>query len=395
MAGSKAGGTTAFNPSHSGILRKPATPSAASTHRSGFADELETGALQHSLFLGLEHWDYYFGHGDVIGRDPLPPINIFAPIYPGVVNYAGAAQANGFARAWSQSIYAQDLIDLGPQWRLLIGGRYDLLAQRQIVNDPFGALSGDATFTLSKGIKGYFSPRAGLLFRPAEQTQIFAAFGQSLLPNTGVQLIGGEAPAPQQDTQYEIGVKQEYLDRKLTFEVGLFDITRNHVAIPNPANPSGFYSLVTGQQHSHGVEVNLAAEILPNLRVSGVATFLHALVTKDSNEPSQKGSDLLGAPRRVYNVSAVYTFESNPLKGLELGVNYFYASRAEATLPNTYGFVLAPVQMLGATLSYSLNDRLKFSVSATNLTNRPNYTSIGALFHGEPRAISASLNYKY
>ncbi|MGJ0454618.1 MAG: TonB-dependent siderophore receptor [Methylocystis sp.] len=355
----------------------------------------DTGFLSHGVFLGLEHWDFFTDYSHHIAREMLAPLGIFFPVYPPAINYAGAFWAKGIARAWSQSIYAQDLIDVTPQWRILIGGRYDLFAQRERVFDPFGALTGEPTARLSKGIRGYFSPRAGILFRPFDDTQIFAAFGQSLIPNTGIRIQGGEAPPPQQDTQYEIGLRREFLDRKMTFELGLFDITRDNVAIPNPANPSGFYSLVTGQQHSHGVEVNIGGEILPNLKVSGAATFLHAVVSKDSNTPSQKGSDLLGAPRRVYNVSANYTFDSGDLKGLELGVSYYYASRVQATLPNTYGFVLAPQQMLGASLAYSLSDRLKLEVNATNLTNRPNFTSNGALFHGEPRSVSASLSYKY
>jgi iron complex outermembrane receptor protein len=83
------------------------------------------------------------------------------------------------------------------------------------------------------------------------------------------------------------------------------------------------------------------------------------------------------------------------LKGLELGVNYYYASRAEATLPNTYGFVLAPQQMLGASLGYRFNDRVKLEVNATNLTNSANYTSNGALYHGEPRSFSVALSCNY
>jgi iron complex outermembrane receptor protein len=118
-------------------------------------------------------------------------------------------------------------------------------------------------------------------------------------------------------------------------------------------------------------------------------------VSKDSNTPSQQGGDLLGAPRRVYNVSANYTFDSGDWKGLELGVSYHYASRAEATLPNTYGFTLPPQQMLGAALAYSFDDRTKLEINATNLTNRSNWTSNGAMFYGEPRSVSASLSYKY
>ncbi len=355
----------------------------------------DTGFLAHNVFLGLEQWDYFYGYSNTISRFDAAPLNIFFPVYQTGVNYSDAYWSNGFARAIGRSVYGQDLIDISDKVRILIGGRYDVLAQRERVFDPFGSLAGEPTASLSKGTQGYFNPRAGVLFRPDDVHELFFAFGQSLIPNTGVRLQGGEAPAPQQDTQYEVGARRRFLDNKMTFELGLFDITRDNVAIPNPANPSGFYSLVTGQQHSHGIEVNLSGEALPNLKVNATATFLHAVVSKDDNVPSQAGSDLLGAPRRVYNFSANYSFDSGDLKGLELGLSYYFASRAEATLPNTQGFILPPQQMLGATLGYSVNDNLKLDVSLTNLTDEPNWTSNGAMFHGEPRAISASVSFKY
>lgn len=355
----------------------------------------ETDFLSHSVFLAAEHWDYFFGYSNDVSRLEAPPLNIYFPVYPLGLNYAGAYWSNGVARAISRSIYGQDAIDLNENWRILIGGRYDLLAQRERVLDPFGALAGEPTSSLSKGTDGHFSPRAGLLFRPDGETQLFAAYGKSLVPNTGVRIQSGEAPPPQQDRQYELGVRREFFDRRAIIEIGLFDITRDNVAIANPANPSGFYSVVTGQQHSHGVEANISAQFSPNLRVNAGATFLHALVSKDDSIPSQQGSDLLGAPRRVYNVSVVYTLDGGPLGGLELGATYYYASRAEATLPNTPGFTLPPQQMLGASLGYSFNDNLKVEINAANLTDQQNWTSNGALYHGEPRSVSGGLHYKF
>ncbi len=355
----------------------------------------ETGSFHHSVALGLEHWDYLNQHSDLVTRAPRGPLDIFWPIYPEPVNYAGAAPARGYDRAWSQSVYAQDLADLTPQWRVLFGGRYDLLSSQGQVNDSFGALSGSPDIVNSKGVDARFSPRAGVLYRPLSQTSIFAAFGESLLPNTGVHLVGGKTAPPEVDAQYEIGFKQEIPDHKVTLEIGLFDITRNHVAVPDPANPNGFYSVVTGRQHSHGVEANIGAEILPNLRMTAAMTFLHALVTKDSNTPSQVGSDLLGAPRRVYNLSASYSFDRGQLKGLDLSTSFYYASRTETTLPNTYGFTLPPVQNVSLSASYKLNEHLTLQFNASNLVNCPNWTSNGALFRGEPRALGASLNYRY
>jgi iron complex outermembrane receptor protein len=357
--------------------------------------KFETGFLTHNVFLGLEHWDYFFGYANRVSRFEAAPLNIFVPVYQPGVDYAAAYWSNGLARAIGRSVYGQDLIDLDEHWRILVGGRYDVLAQRQRVFDPFGAFAGEPTASLSRGTQDYFNPRAGVLFRPDAESEIFLAYGQSLIPNTGVQVQGGEAPPPQQDTQYEVGFRRTFFDKKMSFDVGLFDIRRDNVAIPNPANPSGFYSVVTGQQHSHGIEIHAGGEVLPHLKINGVATLLHAVVSKDDNVPSQAGSDLLGAPRRVYSLSANYSWDSGDLKGLELGLSYYYASRTEATLPNTYGFTLPPQQMLGLAFGYSLSDKLKLDVSLTNFTNHANWTSNGAMFHGEPRAVSASLIYKY
>ncbi|MFO1125520.1 MAG: hypothetical protein U1E25_09725 [Methylocystis sp.] len=72
--------------------------------------------------------------------------------------------------------------------------------------------------------------------------------------------------------------------------------------------------MVTGQQHSHGIEVNLGGEILPNLQINAVATFLHALVSKDDNILAT-GQRPLGRARRIYNFTANYTFDTGDLKG--------------------------------------------------------------------------------
>jgi iron complex outermembrane recepter protein len=355
----------------------------------------DTGILSHTVFLGLEHWDYFYAYSNLIARGGAAPVNIFAPAYSPGVDYRDAYWSNGFARAVARSVYGQDLIDLNENWRILLGARYDLLAQRERVFDPFGALAGAPTASVSNGTQGYFNPRAGLLFRPDAATQLFFAYGQSLVPNTGVQIRSGEAPPPRRDTQYEIGVRRNFEAHKASFEVSLFDVARDKVAIADPANPNGFYYIVTGQQHSHGLEINIGGEVLPSLTVKAAATFLHAVVSKDDNVPSQKGSDLLGAPRRVYNGGAAYAFNSGDLKGLELGASFNFASRAQATLPNAYGFTLASQRMLGVTLGYRFNENIKIDFAATNLANRQNWTSNGALFHGEPRSFSASLSCKY
>lgn len=363
--------------------------------QASVSGKVETGVLRHNLFFGVERWSFVTRHRDRITNYPLGTLDIFAPLYPAFVSYAMARPANGSDSGWTNSAFAQNVIDVGPKLRLLFGGRYDYLASYQTLNDPTGALSGTESSTASKGFKPKLSPRAGVLAQLFDATWVHAGYAQSFIPNIGVRLVGGRLAPPEEDTLYEIGVRQKLLDQKIDLEFGVFDITRNNVPAADPFNPTGFYAVVTGQQHSHGVEASAAAQLSPNLRVGVAATFLHALVTKDSNTPSQQGSDLLGAPRRVYNLSASYRFDEGALKDLELNAGFYYTGMTQATLPNTRGFTLPPIKMLSLSASYKLSEQLTVSLNGSNLTDSANFTATGGMDRGEPRTISGSIYYKY
>lgn len=232
------------------------------------------------------------------------------------LSYTGAFWLNGIARSISCSIYGQDLVDLSESWRIIIGGHNNLPSRRERVFGHFGSVAGEPTASLSEGMRDCFSLPTSMLYRSDEKTQFFAAFIQLLIPNAGVRLEDGEAPAPQQDTQYEIGSRRKLLNRNRTFELWLFDSTHENGTVANTANPFGFYSLVKEQQHRHETEVNLDDEILPNRKIKSTVAFLYAVVSKDSNTLLQMGRDLLREPRRLYNVKINYTFHSGDLTGL-------------------------------------------------------------------------------
>ncbi len=357
--------------------------------------KVETGPATHKLFFGVERWAFYTRHRDRISAIPFGALDLLAPIYPAYVSYAGASPANGDDSGWTNSAFGQDLIDIGSDWTALLGARYDYLANYQTLNDPTGALSGTAGSTASKGFTPKLSPRGGLIYRPLTNTSLHAAFGQSFIPNIGVRIVGGKLAPPEEDTLYEAGIRQSFFENRVDFDIGVFDVTRKNVPSFNPFNPNGFYQLVTGRQHSHGVEASARAQINKSFSVGLAATFLHALVTQDSNTPSQAGSDLLGAPRRVFNLSGNYVFDDERLKGLEIGAGFFYAGETQATLPNTRGFTLPPIKNFSLNATYRYDKHLVFSLSAVNLTNSANFTSTGALLRGEPRTITASVNWGY
>ena len=363
--------------------------------QASLSGKIKAGALTHSLFLGAEHWRFADKHKDRISATTLSPLDVVFPVYPAFVDFSNAMRAQGDDSAWINAAFAQDLIDVGQHWRALVGARYDYLASFETINDPSGALTGAPTILAAKGFNPRVSPRAGLMFRPIDALSLHAGYAQSFIPNTGVRIADGKLAPPEQDALYEIGVRQSFLNSRVELDIGVFDVTRKNIPGVDPFNPSGFYSTVTGTQHSHGVETSGTLRPLPHLQIGFAATLLHALVTKDSNTPSQTGSDLLGAPRRTYNVSANYAFDSGPLKGLSLGANFNFASETQAVLPNRRGFVVAPTKNLSASISYVYNEHLSFSLSAANLLDLANFTSSGVLLRGEPRSINGVLSYHY
>lgn len=355
----------------------------------------ETGFLAHNVFFGFEHWRLYDRHRDRVTTYKLGSLEIFTPVYSNGVDYALAPHASGNDSGLANSVFAQDLIDIGPQLSVLGGARYDRLASFQTIDDPAGVLTGSPRATESGGFYPKVSLRAGVIYRPLPGASIHAAWSKSLMPNIGVRLAGGKLAPPEEDTLYELGIRQNLFDRKIELDLGVFDIKRDHVPGPDPFNPNGFYWVVSGQQHSHGVEASGSARLLPNFRIGVAATFLHTVVSKDSNTPSQRGSDLLGAPRRIFNLSASYRFDHDLLNGLEFGASFYYASETQATLPNTRGFTLPPIKNLTVSATYKLSDHLSLLLTAANLTDVANFTSNGVLLRGEPRTMSASINYTF
>jgi len=76
------------------------------------------------------------------------------------------------------SLYVQDQIDLTDNIKLMIGGRHD----------SFDITVADIKNKTSESrIDTEFSPRAGLVFKPSEETSLYWSFSQSFLPRSGEQ----------------------------------------------------------------------------------------------------------------------------------------------------------------------------------------------------------------
>jgi iron complex outermembrane recepter protein len=119
----------------------------------------KTGPLGHKLLFGTDQ--RFLSTSDRSATDVIEPIDVFNPVYGGLIDPIGPETPR---RIFTQSgtfigIYAQDLVTIIDQVKLLVGGRYDIATSR--TQTEFSD-SPDATH--GKSDDNVFTPRVGLVY---------------------------------------------------------------------------------------------------------------------------------------------------------------------------------------------------------------------------------------
>ena len=102
---------------------------------------------------------------------------------------------------------------------------------------------------------------------------------KSFVPQVGVS--ASRTPfQPEKGKQYQVGVKGEFLQGRLSSTLALYDITRSNVLTADPNNPD--FSIQVGEQHSQGLEIDIVGKILPEWNIITSYAYTNATITKDN-----------------------------------------------------------------------------------------------------------------
>ncbi len=282
-----------------------------------------TGALRHNLAGGTElvRWafPYVFNFGSTV------PIDLYNPRYGNV--------PSGFFplfgdRTWANisGTYLQDQIALGEKLKLLVGLRADFVDQRS--SDP---LTGRRTS--SRSIFNT-APRVGLLYNPWRSASVYGSYTNSFLPQFGVTSTG-EAFEPQRGRQAEFGWKQLLLGDRVFTTATVYQIWKTNVPTPDPLNPRA--SILTGEQMSRGLELDVTGRLRSNWTLTGNYSAIDAHVSQDNR--LLVGSKLVGVPKHSVGLLSNYTVDRGALSGLSFGGGIYAATRRQPTLPNRSTFI--------------------------------------------------------
>jgi iron complex outermembrane receptor protein len=176
-----------------------------------------------------------------------------------------------------------------------------------------------------------WSPRIGLIYKPARTISLYANYSQSFRPNLG-QTASGDPIAAEKGEGFEVGIKTEFLQGKMFATLAYFDITKQNVATTDPNNP--FFSVGTGEQRSQGVELDIAGEILPGWNIIVNYAYTDARTTEDNDIPV--GNRLFNVPYHSAGLWTTYEIQQGGLQGLGFGLGMNYVGNRAGDLANTF-----------------------------------------------------------
>ncbi|WP_448120940.1 TonB-dependent siderophore receptor [Xanthomonas arboricola] len=295
------------------------------------AGDVQIAGMRHQILVGVDYG--YLEQGSAGSDVYTMDIDLFDPAYVSSLVASGSLESHQ-GQGKDYGIYFQDLVDLSPQLKAMLGMRVDRFINTAIES---GAVTG-------RGQQTAFSPRVGLTWQPVAGTSLFTDWSRSYSPNVGHSGSSITYDA-QIAEQFEVGIKQALVADRLDASLALYSLDLANILTTDPSNP--LRQVLNGKQRSRGAELDLAGTILPGWKVIASYAYTDAKVERDTDLPV--GDALSNVPRHSGSVWSTYTFSSLP--GLKVGAGVYYVGTREATLPNT--FELSAYTRTDAMVSYT------------------------------------------
>lgn len=357
-----------------------ATRNKTTTHTLDLSGRVDVAGMRHELLLGLEHSDEV-RQPQVYGTVPYStPINPYNPAWPAATGNRPAPTQNNLHDAASRAMYLQDLVNLAPQWKLLVGARYD-----SYDFDTLNRINGTRRDADGNSV----SPRAGLVWQPAREHSVYLSYNKSFAPYGGrgsIGVSGAQDDEPQHSRQWEAGVKSDWLDGKLSTQWAVYQLEHYNIRYqPDSTNFPDLWAM-RGKERSRGMEFSAAGRLAAHWYVRGGVGLMSAKVVEDRSVPANEGKYLRDTAQRNGNLFVRYAPQGHWYT--ELGVTHTSARWLNAAntqrLPGytrwdaLIGWRAAP---WNATLAIS------------NLLDKEYWRSTS--MPGTPRSVLLSVNYQF
>ncbi len=393
--------------------------------------EFETGPLEHTLSAGLE-----FSREDADARrygstnrttsaaDPNnDPAGFPVPAFGGI----GQADVETYAA------YFYDTVKINEQWQITGGLRlehYDV----ELVDRNAAGVPGTNNFGKDDTFLG---GKLGVVYKPAENGSIYGSVGLSAqppasflsnsdasrtgdngFPGAGAGLNSRDART-QENLNYEIGTKWDFLGGRLSTTAALFRTERRDVAISGQLTPGGPIETGYHDQIIQGIELGVSGNITEEWAVFGGVLLMDSerkvsskwedarILANPGDYNAEYGSfdgdELAFTPNYTGNLWSTYRFPVGVTVGGGLQyVSSSYIGRpddAERVIPNGRYGKIPDYVVFNALVAYEVTPNVTVRLNIDNLFNEvyavsSNWSGVRSAL-GPPRTYTISADWRF
>jgi len=309
--------------------------------------------------------------------DPTVDANvIFAP---------DADDSNNRVKASVAALYVQDQIRPADWLEIVAGLRFDsfdLHVDDLRPNDPGEFSRRDKLW----------SPRLGLILKPADDLSFYASYSRSYLPQSGDQFSSLDANRaslePERFDNYEIGAKWEILDGLLA-TAAIYRLDRSNTRASDPNDPTR--TVLTGKQRSRGLELGLERSVTSRWLISAGYALQDAEIT-ETTSAAPAGRKVPLVPRHSFSLWNRYDVTQR----LGVGLGIIARSKSYASISNAVK--LPGYARVDAAVYYKLPNGLEAQLNAENLLGAhyfPSASNDNNIAPGAPRTVKATVGYRF
>lgn len=219
--------------------------------------------------------------------------------------------------------------------------------------------------------------RLGALYAFDNGISPFISYSEGFAPVSPQGTLTAQDVKPTTSKQVEGGVKYLMEDFATTLTASVFNIRQKNVVTTDP----GFLNYrQTGEVESKGAELSVTSRPTDNLTLMANYAYTHAINTEDDK---YKGKRPTQVPENAFNLWGDYTFDSTPLKGVNVGAGARYTGPMEISPANDAG-KLGGTTQYDLAASYRMGELLPsltgltLKMSAQNITNKETLTCYDA-----------------
>ncbi|WP_436898284.1 catecholate siderophore receptor Fiu [Acinetobacter gyllenbergii] len=414
--GSNNPGAWTISRSHQGVDQENKILANTSSLNVNF----KTGVVEHDLVTGLEFLQEEQISRTLSTQTPgqkaptTPAANLYNPnhydVMPNLV-YTGA-YTDGETR--TAAAYLFDTIKLLNNRLQFNGGvrvdYYETDYEALAVATDSNTLAVTKTPTNLKAHDTLVSWKLGSLFKPTENSSVYASYAKSLTPpgsanfglstaTSGTQAANNSRSKPQETHHYEVGAKWDVLKNKLALTGAVYRTENENQFTQDPITKE---SIQEGKTRVEGVELGVVGQITDAWNISaGVAHM--KVKQKEQISFNDAGEKTVTDSVRWSPDWTATLWTTYDIAGFKVGLGARYVdeqkrvitdSTAPANMPKVPSYVV-----FDAMAGYSFNKNASLNLNVYNLADKDYISALnngGSRFVlGQPRSAALTFNYKF